>query len=66
MTSLPYEKAKNRMKMIHNHVQLSDDCLRELSNFSFDFEKMAKVMRSTRPDLFYRVGEAADKLYTNK
>lgn len=66
MTSLPLEKAIGRVKMIHRHTQLSEDCLRELSTFTFDFEKMANVLRSTRPQLFYRVQEIVEQVYQNK
>jgi hypothetical protein len=66
MTSHPQESAKKRMKMINNQVELSEECLRELSTFTFDFEKVSTIMRSTRPQLYFRVQEAVAKVYANK
>jgi acyl-CoA oxidase len=66
MTSLPLERAVGRMKTLYNQLKPSEDCMRELSTFSFDFEKVAKELRELRPDLFYKTQVAVEKNYAGK
>jgi hypothetical protein len=40
--------------------------MRELSSFSFDFEKVAKELKELRPDLFYKTQVAVEKNYAGK
>ena len=66
MTSLPLERAVGRMKNLYNQLKPSEDCMRELSTFSFDFEKVAKELKELRPDLFYKTQIAVEKNYHGK
>lgn len=66
MTSLTPERAMKRLKMVKNQVQMTDDCLRELSSFTFDMEKVKSVVLSLRPKLYYTVSKAVEECYKDK
>lgn len=66
MTSHAFEQAQNRIKLLNNQLPPSDDCLREMSTFTFDFEKVAKEIRNLRPESFYECADSFEQSYEGK
>ena len=66
MTSQGMDRALNRIRVVKNQIAPSDDCLRELSTFRFDLEKVAREVRDLRPELFYKIQNVVEKNYEGR
>jgi hypothetical protein len=66
MTSHSFEQAKSRIKGLQNKREPSEDCLRELSTFTFDFEKVQKELHDLRPKTFFDLSEQMESLIDGK
>mmetsp|Transcript_4284 Transcript_4284/g.4944 ORF Transcript_4284/g.4944 Transcript_4284/m.4944 type:complete len:120 (+) Transcript_4284:3-362(+) len=66
MTSHSIDKALNRIRILQNQIGPSDDCLRELSTFSFDLEKVSNEVRNMRPELFFKIQDLTEKHYEGR
>jgi hypothetical protein len=66
MTSHSFEQAKSRIRGLQNKMEPSDDLVRELSTFTFDFEKVQKELYDLRPKTFYDCAEGMEGLIDGK
>ena len=66
MTSHSMDKTLNRIRLVKNQIAPSDDCLKELSTFSFDLEKVAQEVRNLRPELFFKTQTIVEKNYEGR